>query len=275
MPLSDACVSVSFLYITLSMMISAESFNIFLTAMALTAVAVFVALQYVEAGYGMMYNRKWGPAIDNRLGWVLMEAPVFLAMGILWWLSPRRFEAAPLVMFLLFELHYFQRSFIFPLLIHTKGRMPLSIIVMGVTFNVLNALMQGGWIFYVSAPDRYPVEWLGSWQFVAGTAVFFAGMGINIHSDGVIRRLRRPGDTRHYIPRGGMFRYVSSANYFGEFVEWTGFAILTWSWSGAVFALWTFANLAPRAAKIHNRYAREFGREFTDMNVRRILPFIY
>ena len=127
----------------------------------------------------------------------------------------------------------------------------------------------------MSPAGRYPDTWLCSWQFIAGTIVFLGGMAINIHSDGVIRRLRKPGDTRHYLPRGGMFRYVSSANYFGEFVEWTGFAILTWSWAGAVFALWTFANLAPRAEKIYARYSREFGREFADMRLKRIIPFIY
>lgn len=256
-------------------MISVTAFNTFLVIMAIIAVVVFVVLHFVEAGYGMMYTKKWGATIDNRVGWVLMEAPVLVAMGLLWWFSPRRFEAAPLVMFILFELHYVQRSFIFPMLIRTKGRMPLSIIIMGVVFNVLNAFMQGGWIFYESAPDRYPVSWLCSWQFMAGSVLFVAGMAINIHSDSVIRNLRRPGDTRHYLPRRGMFRYVSSANYFGEFVEWTGFAVLTWSWAGAVFALWTFANLAPRAARIHKRYAIEFGKEFTDMQVSRILPFIY
>lgn len=251
------------------------SFNVFLAAMALMAVAVFVALHFVNAGYGMMYTRRWGPAIDNRLGWMLMEAPVFLAMAALWWWSDRRLEAAPLVMFILFETHYLQRSFVFPLLFRSRGKMPLSIIVMAVVFNVLNALMQGGWIFYISPADRYPDSWLCSWQFIAGTLIFFAGMAINIHSDSVIRNLRAPGDTRHYIPRRGMFRYVSSANYFGEFVEWTGFAILTWSWAGAVFALWTFANLAPRAEKIHDRYKAEFGSEFTSLHVRRIIPFIY
>ncbi len=256
-------------------MVTVQTFDIFLTAMAVMAVIVFVALQFVEAGYGMMYTRKWGPAISNRLGWVLMEAPVFIAMSVLWWCSSRRYELAPMVMFVLFQLHYFQRSFIFPFLIRTKGKMPLSIIMMGVVFNVLNALMQGGWIFYISPDGRYPESWLHSLPFVLGTVIFFAGMAINIHSDSVIRNLRQPGDTRHYIPHGGMFRYVSSANYFGEFVEWCGFAILTWSWSGAVFALWTFANLAPRAAKIHSRYAAEFGAEFTSLRTRRILPFIY
>lgn len=256
-------------------MITTGLFNTFLAIMAVTAVVVFIALHFITAGYGMMYDRRWGPTVSNRLGWVLMEAPVFVAMGLLWWFSSRRWEAAPLVMFLIFEMHYFQRSFIFPMLIRTKGRMPLSIILMGVTFNVLNALMQGGWILYVSPTERYPDSWLWSPQFIAGTAVFLTGMAINIHSDSVIRNLRRPGDTRHYIPRRGMFRFVSSANYFGEFVEWTGFAILTWSCAGAVFALWTFANLAPRAVKIHDRYAREFGNDFTRLRLRRLIPFIY
>lgn len=66
-----------------------------------------------------------------------------------------------------------------------------------------------------------------------------------------------------------MFRYVSSANYFGELLEWTGFAVASWSWAGAVFAWWTFANLAPRAASLYKRYAQEFGKEFTALKRKR------
>lgn len=252
-----------------------DVFNTFLAAMAAVAVVVFVALHFVNAGYGMMYNRRWGPSVGNRIGWVLMEAPVFIAMCLLWWASDRRWEPVPVVIFAMFQLHYFQRSFIFPFLIKGRNRMPLAIIAMGMLFNVLNAVMQGGWIFYLSPSGMYGTHWLLSPQFIVGTIIFFIGMAINIHSDSIIRHLRRPGDTRHYIPRGGMFKYVSSANYFGEFVEWTGFAILTWSWAGAVFALWTFANLAPRANQIHKRYSREFGDEFTRLKLHRIIPFIY
>lgn len=244
-------------------------------AMFVLAPVVFLALQRVTAGYGMMYNPKWGPTVGNRLGWILMEAPVFVAMLLLWLLSPRRCEPAPVVMALLFLFHYFQRSFIFPLKIKGKGRMPVAIIAMGVIFNLINAYMIGGWIFYVSAPDRYPVSWLASPLFILGTVIFITGMAINWHSDHIIRSLRKPGDTRHYIPRGGMYRYVTSANYFGEFVEWTGYAILTWSVAGAAFALWTFANLAPRARKIHERYIREFGDDYKKLGRKYILPFIY
>jgi 3-oxo-5-alpha-steroid 4-dehydrogenase 1 len=172
-------------------------------------------------------------------------------------------------------LHYLQRSFIFPLLIRGRGRMPLSVIAMGIIFNMVNAYMLGGWIFYVSPTDYYTTDWLLSPQFIIGTIIFFAGMATNLHSDYIIRHLRRPGDTRHYIPHGGMFRYVTSANYFGEFTEWVGYAILTWSVAGAVFALWTFANLAPRSVKLHQRYCEEFGDEYRKLNRHYILPFIY
>ena len=242
--------------------------------MAVIAVIVFIALYRVNAGYGKFYTPRWGPSVDNHLGWFLMEAPVFVAMLLLWWFSDRRSDVVRLVFLLLFESHYFHRAFVFPLQLHGHSRMPLSIILMGVVFNTLNALMQGGWIFYVSPVDRYPLSWLTSLPFMAGTALFLAGMFINIQSDNIIRNLRKPGDTAHYLPQGGMFRYVTSANYFGEFLEWTGFAILTWSWAGAVFALWTFANLAPRAARINDLYRQEFPEQL-DPRTKRIIPFLY
>ena len=244
-------------------MFSVSTFNIVLIVMT------------VMAGYGRFYAPKWGPAIDNRLGWMLMEAPVFVAMLLLWWLSDRREDGIRLVFLLLFELHYFHRAFVFPWLMRGRSKMPLSIIGTAVLFNTLNAYMQGGWLFYVSPVDYYSADWLTSVPFLAGTALFLLGMGVNIHSDRIIRNLRKPGDTAHYLPRGGMFRWVTSANYFGELVEWTGFAILTWSVSGAVFALWTFANLAPRAARIYNGYRQEFPEQLDTRTTKRIIPFIF
>ncbi len=250
-------------------------FNTFLLIMTIIAVLVFIALHFVTAGYGVFYNKKWGPAVPNKLGWILMESPVFIVMILLCIISERSTNIVCLIFLILFEIHYFQRSFIFPFLIRGKSVMPLSVILMGVVFNVLNAVMQGGWIFYVAPENMYELSWLATPQFIIGTLVFFTGMIININSDYIIRHLRKPGDTKHYLPKKGLFKYVTSANYFGEFVEWVGFAILTWSLSGAVFALWTFANLAPRAAKIYNNYKKEFGDELDTKKVKRIIPFIY
>jgi 3-oxo-5-alpha-steroid 4-dehydrogenase 1 len=253
--------------------VTPEIFGIFLVIMASVALVVFVALFFVKAGYGMFFDRKWGPPMPNRLGWFLMEAPIFILMTVLWLISDRRCDAVPLAFFAIFQVHYLQRSFIFPWLIRGNSKMPLGIVLMAVLFNTCNALMQGGWIFFFS--PVYPVNWLWSWQFIAGTAIFIAGFVINLHSDYIIRHLRRPGDTRHYIPRGGMFRWVSSANYFGELVEWIGFAVLTWSWPGVIFAWWTLANLVPRADAIYDNYQKEFGEEFTKLRLKRMIPFVY
>ena len=252
-----------------------QAFDIFLWTMTALAAVVFVALYFVKAGYGVFFDHKWGLSVDNKLGWVLMESPVFIAMCVLWWYSDRRFEVVPLCFFAVFQLHYFQRSFIFPLLIKGHSRMPINIMLSGVLFNLLNALMQGGWIFYLAPMERYSIDWLATPQFVIGILVFFIGMYINIQSDSIIRNLRKEGDKGHYLPKGGMFTYVNSANYFGELLQWTGFAIMTWSWAGAVFAWWTFANLAPRAAALYTKYKEMFPLEMSKEKRKRIIPFIY
>lgn len=147
---------------------------------------------------------------------MLMEAPVFIVMLIMWWNSDRRFFPVELIFFLLFQLHYLQRAFIFPFLLKGNSRMPLVIMLMGITFNVLNGFMQGEWIFYLSPLTCYDTGWLFTPQFIIGTMLFFAGMVINLHSDYIIRHLRKPGDTKHYLPDKGMYRYVTSANYFSK-----------------------------------------------------------
>lgn len=244
-------------------------------AMVIIGFMVFFALQHIAAGYGVMYTSKWGPSVGNRAGWVCMELPAFAGMILFWLFSPRDAEAGAVICATLFLLHYFQRTFIFPMLMRGRSRMPWIIIVLGMVFNFINTYLIGGWLFYLSPEGMYSASWLRSPQFIAGTLLFFTGMGINLHSDHIVRHLRKPGDTRHYIPRGGMYRYVTSANYLGEFVEWIGFAVLTWSLAGVVFAFWTFANLAPRAKKLHSRYISEFGDSYKSLNRKYIIPFIY
>lgn len=260
---------------TFNQMFSPNFYFTTLFTMAFLAIVVFLALLKITPGYGITYSRKWGPAISNRLGWILMESPVFFAMLLIWLLSPRRWEPAPMVITLIFLIHYFQRSFIFPFMIKGKSKMPLVIIICGIIYNVINAYLIGGWMFHITPPDAYPLSWLYSPLFILGTLIFIAGMIINISSDNIIRHLRKPGDTRHYIPHGGMFRYVTSANYLGELTEWIGYAILSWNPGSLVFALWTFANLGPRARATHRRYISEFGNEYRRLHRRYIIPHIY
>ena len=257
------------------MILNLSQFYLLLMIMVAIAIVVFVVLNFVEAGYGKMIFKKWGPAISNKLAWILMECPVFIVLFYFWFNSERRFEIAPLLFFIFFEIHYFQRSFIFPFLLKGKSKMPLSIMLMGMIFNTINGYMQGEWIFYLAPDDLYTSAWLTTPQFIIGTIIFFAGMAIKLNSDSVILHLLKPGDTNHYLPKKGFYKYVTSANYFGEIVEWAGFAILTWSLSGLVFLIWTMANLVPRANSIYKKYKVEFKDEFDEHSLKRVFPFIY
>ena len=50
-----------------------ETYRMAMVIMAITAVFVYIALQYFKAGYGYLRTSKWGPAIPNRPAWILME----------------------------------------------------------------------------------------------------------------------------------------------------------------------------------------------------------
>ena len=252
-------------------------FNIVLIAVAVIAVIVFVSLYFVDAGYGKMISPKWGPTIPNKIGWCLMECPVFIVMLVLWATSEVKFSLPYLVFFLLFELHYFHRSFVFPFLLKGKSRMPIAIMLLSICFNLTNGFIQGWWLFRIAPAEGYycGAAWFKTFPFIAGVILFIAGMYINRQSDWIIRHLRKPGDTKHYLPKGGFYNYVTSANYFGEIVEWLGWAALTWSWAGFIFFIFTSANLVPRANSIYHRYEKEFPDEFPQRKLKRVFPFIY
>ena len=255
-----------------------DSFYNFLFVLALIGLVVFVSLYFVDAGYGKMRTEKWGPAINNKVGWCLMEMPVFVVMLYLWALSDVKFELPYLVFFLIFQFHYFQRSFVFPFLLKGNSKMPLAIMGLSVVWNLLNGYIQGYWLFHLApvyAPNLYTGAWLTDPRFIIGVLIFAAGWIINMHSDHVIRHLRKPGDTNHYLPKKGMYKFVTSANYLGEITEWLGFAILTWSWAGLSFFWFSCCNLVPRANSIYNRYKVEFADEFDEKKLKRIIPFIY
>ena len=251
-----------------------QIYLLLIQVMPYLAIVVFIALFFVQAGYGIFHTKKWGWSIPNKIGWILMEAPAFIVLFYLWWTSSACFEIPELIFFLLFELHYFQRSFVFPLLMKGNSQMPISILTMGVLFNSINGFLLGESLFHLVSDTFYTAAWFGQPLSVAGLFLFFIGMAVNLHSDHVIRNLRPAGDTRHYLPQKGMYRFVTSGNYFGELVEWTGFALLTQSTAAWIFVIWTFANLAPRAYSIRKRYIQEFGTEAVG-NRKSLIPFIF
>lgn len=51
---------------------------------------------------------------------------------------------------------------------------------------------------------------------------------------------------------------MSSGNYLGELILWTGWAIMAWTAPGLIFVLFSIANLGPRAIATHKWYQQQF-----------------
>jgi steroid 5-alpha reductase family enzyme len=200
-----------------------------------------------------------------------MESPAVLVMAILF-ATGKNNASFPVIIFLvLWMSHYIHRTFLYPFMM--KGgdkRFPVILIVFAITFNSINAYINGRYLFHFSG--GYPESWLLDLRFISGIVIFFIGLAINVHSDSILRSLRKPESVGYKIPCRGLFKYVSSPNYFGEILEWIGWAVLTWSIAGLAFAVFTIANLLPRAFANHKWYKNKFP-EYPDKR-KILIPFI-
>ncbi|MCA9675198.1 MAG: DUF1295 domain-containing protein [Kofleriaceae bacterium] len=220
------------------------------------AAATALALALITAPYGRHGRPGWGPTVPARVGWIVMESPAVVAFLAIYLAGPHRADAAPLVLLALWQVHYVQRTVVFPLRMRAAGRrMPVLVVALALAFNGLNAYVNARWL---SALGTYPEAWLADPRLLVGAAVFAAGWSVNVRADATLRRLRGPGDAGYRIPRGGLYERVSCPNYLGELVEWTGWAIATWSLAGLAFAVYTAANLVPRALAHHRWYRATF-----------------
>lgn len=243
-------------------------YNWLLIAQFASAALTFVSLYFLSAPYGRHSRGGWGPSMNAKLGWMIMESPAVLIIFACFFAGNS--SAVLIALLFIWQLHYVQRTFIFPFLLRGGKDMPVAIMLMSLGFNTMNGSINGYFLFFLS---NYDISWLSDPRFIIGVLIFLTGWVINIHSDQVLRNLRKPGETAYKIPDGGLHKFVASPNYFGEILEWTGWAILTWSLPGLAFMLFTIANLVPRA-HAHRKWYLE---KFTDYpkDRKRVIPFVY
>ena len=223
------------------------------------AIVSFPYLLKQVAPYGRHSSEKWGWMIPNKLGWVLMELVSPVVFSIFFFSGSLQLTFTSYCFWFLWMLHYFNRSIVFPLRTKTDGKkMPVMIAVSASFFNIINGFLNG--YFFGNIGGNYGNEFFASPQFIIGLIVFVAGAFINIKSDNILLALRKPGETGYKIPQGFLFKYISCPNLFGEIIEWFGFALLTWSLPGLSFAIWTAANLTPRAIHHHQWYKEKFAK---------------
>jgi hypothetical protein len=220
------------------------------------AVATMVVLRFVSAPYGRHTRPGWGPTLSNRLGWMIMESPGLLILPTLFLLGPAAKTPLHWILFAGYLTHYVHRALIYPFRLRTQGkRMPVAIMGSAIFFNLVNTSLIGYSLGYQSS---FPQDWLSHPLFWIGAALFVGGFLLNLDADTRLLRLRKPGETGYKIPQGGLFRWISCPNHFAEMVEWCGYALMSWNLAGLTFAIWTIANLLPRALDHHKWYKEKF-----------------
>tara|TARA_B100000941_G_C28437726_1_gene517925 strand:- start:66 stop:806 length:741 start_codon:yes stop_codon:yes gene_type:complete len=226
---------------------------------------VFLIFSKTIAPYGRHFNSEWGITIDNKWGWFWMELPALVLMPVIILFSPVEKNGIIILTIGLWILHYFYRTILFPIKLKTKGKkIPLVIVISAFVFNLFNGFFVGYEIGNISQLN-FGINTL------IGLIIFFAGMYINRSSDNKLISLRKE-NKEYQIPKGGMFKYISCPNHFGEIVEWIGFTVIVFNLGTLSFALWTSFNLIPRALNHHNWYINHF-KEYP-VKRKAIIPFI-
>lgn len=245
-------------------------YNIIIILLFILSVPTFISLLFISAPYGRYAREGWGIEMEARTGWIIQELPSVVVFAVVFIIGELRFETLPWVFFIMWQVHYVHRTLIYPLRISNRKNTNLTTVILAMIFTTLNSYINARWLTHFSA--GYDITWLYDPRFIIGTVLFVAGFIANRHSDHILRKLRKPGEQDYKIPHGGLFKYVSAPNYLGEIVEWFGWAIATWSLPGLCFAVFTLANLAPRAYSHHKWYLKNFPDYPKDRKA--LLPFI-
>lgn len=213
------------------------------------------------------------------------------------------------ILALFYLLHYANRAVISPLRAPGRSKAHISVTLSGIFFNSVNGSLLGTYVssaacaaYTLNSQTNANVRGI---QTLIGIALYTVGLLGNIHHDEILYDLRRDalkkkaqaqargdekaGSKPHYgIPYGGLYRFISYPNYFCEWIEWTGYALI-----GAPFPslltggldafttaappwLFVFAEvllMAPRAIRGHEWYHSKFPDTYPKER-RVVIPFI-
>jgi steroid 5-alpha reductase family enzyme len=180
-----------------------------------------------------------------------MELPALLTCPLIYFTISEEINLN-VVFIVLWITHYFNRTVIYPLRIKTKGKkIPIAIVASAFFFNMVNGILNGYFLTLLQ------FESISELYLILGFIIFIIGFYINISSDNLLIKLRT-NQKGYVIPNGKLFNYVSCPNFFGEIIEWLGFAIMTLNPGSLSFLIWTICNLIPRSKAHHKWYKENF-----------------
>jgi len=263
------------------------------------------------AGYGRHYQKPketesetktWSKDLSNvgvlfsfKNGWIIQESgSVLSSLAVLLvcyfnfpeifsLFTQRVYLVGAWVYLLPFYIHYVHRAWIYPCFTNSKQPISCGIMSLALLFCSWNGFQQTlsaiGHFYDSENPNILGTgeEINDQHNFVMpnllGLPIFFLGMGINLHADYHLIGLKNEGNG-YQIPNSGLFKLITCPNYFGEFVEWFGYAMFcNFSLSSIAFVVFTMGNLVPRAIKNHRWYHEKFPDYPKNRKV--VFPFVY
>ncbi|PWN96871.1 hypothetical protein FA09DRAFT_320397 [Tilletiopsis washingtonensis] len=214
-----------------------------------------------------LYVKDLGPQVAWRTVFLTEYAGPLVINPLMFWLAPRiwgQFEHSRMqkLALALVVLHYLKRE-VETVFVHrfSNGTMPLFNIFKNSThYWILSGVLLSG---AINIPSLSASALKGTVQdsdaFLIGcTAVWALAEAGNAWAHIKLRNLRPPGTRERNIPRGGLFDFVSCANYFYEFLAWTAYTALTLSPASALFAAVSTGQMAIWALGKHKKYRKEF-----------------
>lgn len=227
-----------------------------LIGLSALAAITFVAGLWITNPYGRHLPATARFTMPALPAWLIFEFPQVWAFTATFWLSVQTPSATAVLLYGLWQSHYIYRALIYPFRTRHQGkRFPISGVVFGFAFNALNGFANG---YAIAHAPHLSADWLVDPRFATGLLLALSGWAINFQADSHLIALRGDGSCGYKIPHKGLFRWVSSANYLGEILLWCGWALMSFTLAGLVFALFTIANLLPRALAHHRWYLAQF-----------------
>lgn len=224
------------------------------------AVFTIIGSLFVPGAYGRFASDKMGMNLNPRLGWWLMEIPATVSFFWFYLQGPRAAEAMPLFLALIWTIHYGNRGWFFPLSIRVvpgkKASFSFTVMALGMFVTALHGYLNATW--FTALGTHLTNAWFTDPRFLLGLAAYLTGYYTILRSEYIVRHLRDTPGTDYRIPHGGAYTWVSSPQYLGELIAWTGFSIMTWGLPGVMIFLISAGNLVPRAFQTHQWYREKF-----------------
>ena len=168
----------------------------------------------------------------------------------------------------------------------SKASFSVTVVLSGLLVTSMHGYLNAMW--YSKHCTYLDWEWFTSPICLFGLTLYEISFLCTLYSEHIMRNLRdlpskappaqqqspHTPPQRYKIPKGFLFNYVSSPQYFTELTGFLGWAIMTWSPAGLFIFLISCANLIPRAVASHKWYVEKFRGDYP-VNRKQLIPFVW